>query len=193
MSCCLGMDLSLTGSALSHSWSEGGTVKAQVLEEIGSRPADLCMHRVQRYEVMTSVLLKWVDKLNPELVVIEGYAFGSGSGKSMDRGEFGGIVRWELYHRGIQMVEVTPTQLKKFLTGKGNADKSHIISVLSREYDREFFSDNKADSFGLALLGGFVAGYGVPERKSQVQAVEAVKALLEQETQPWPVPRKKRH
>lgn len=51
------------------------------------------------------------------------------------------------------MVIVAPTTLKKFITGKGNANKEIMMLEIFKKYNQTFYDNNLADAFGLAACG----------------------------------------
>jgi Holliday junction resolvasome RuvABC endonuclease subunit len=95
-----------------------------------------------------------------ELVVLEGYSYGS-QGKSVYQiAELGGIVRYSLYATGMPVVEVAPSTLKKFATGKGNSPKDAMIAAAIRRFGFEGSDNNEADAFLLWCMAR--AAYGFP-------------------------------
>lgn len=64
-----------------------------------------------------------------ELVAIEGYSFGSKGRAVVSIGELGGVVRLALAEAGVAFVDVPPSTLKKYATGKGNAGKDEVLEV----------------------------------------------------------------
>jgi Holliday junction resolvasome RuvABC endonuclease subunit len=91
------------------------------------------------------------------LVVLEGYSFASRTGGER-LGELGGIVRLALYESGTPYLEVPPTTLKMFATGRGNAKKPEVISGARERLDYTGYNDNEADAlwlraYGMATLG----------------------------------------
>lgn len=50
---------------------------------------------------------------------------------------------------GIQLVEITPGEAKKALTGKGNAGKHAMCHFASRLYKKDITDDNIADAIGV--------------------------------------------
>lgn len=60
-----------------------------------------------------------------DLVVIEDYAMGA-KGRVFHIGENAGLLKWKLWQAGVKFTKVSPTLLKKFAAGKGNADKDRM-------------------------------------------------------------------
>jgi Holliday junction resolvasome RuvABC endonuclease subunit len=70
----------------------------------------------------------WASSLIPDqsLVAIEGYAMMA-NGRVFHIGENTGIIKHQLFKRGISTIPVPPTELKKAVTGNGNATKEMMI------------------------------------------------------------------
>jgi Holliday junction resolvasome RuvABC endonuclease subunit len=84
-------------------------------------------------------------------VAMEGYAFGSQMANML--GELGGMVKLTLLDFGIHPMIVPPTNLKKFVTGKGNGvPKSQMLLFVYKKWGETFTDDNAADSYSLARL-----------------------------------------
>jgi len=68
-----------------------------------------------------------------------------------------GAVVGELLKAEVQVELVTPTQLKRFVAGRGDAVKEQVKNFLSAQYSLDkkklFFEDDAADALGLALMG----------------------------------------
>jgi crossover junction endodeoxyribonuclease RuvC len=117
-----------------------------------TKPAAGVLARVHRYRSIAEPILALAREHTPRLVLIEGYSFGSKGGQSFDRAELGGILRDRLCDLA-PVIEVPPSSLKKWATGKGNAQKAEVVSAVSRRFDRSFTNDDEADAFALAMLG----------------------------------------
>ena len=94
-----------------------------------------------------------------DLVVIEGYSYGSGHG-AHQLGELGGTIRLALWDAAIPYVDVAPTGRAKYATGRGNAGKSLVVSELSARTGRTFHDDNQADAYILRAMA--LEHYGHP-------------------------------
>jgi len=64
-----------------------------------------------------------------------------------------GTVRTLLMDMGIPYVVITPATLKKFATGKGNANKAAMILAAYKRGGIEFADDNRCDAWWLYQAG----------------------------------------
>lgn len=133
---------------------------------------------IQRLEAIREQLLNRIEIERIDLAVIEGYSMGSSLAHSHELGELGGIIRWTLWGKQIPFVDIPPSSLKKYLTGKGNADKDLMLSTASRRFDRTLNND-EADA--LALWAMAMDAYGKPVLSVPESHREALTAIE------WPV------
>lgn len=92
-----------------------------------------------------------------DVVLIEDYAYGQGQ-QAHQIGELGGVLRLALDDAGIPWIPVNVGTVKKFATGKGNANKAAMVAAVTHRTGRETPDDDIADatviySIGLALQG----------------------------------------
>jgi len=93
----------------------------------------------------------------PDLIVIEGFSYGSKGRSVFDIAYLGWRIREELERLkerdNIPWIEVPPSQLKQFATGKGNANKEIILQQVYKRWGVEFGDNNQADAYVLAQIG----------------------------------------
>ena len=65
-------------------------------------------------------------------VALEGYAY-SASGRVFHIAENTGILKYKLYQLGVPLTVIPPTEVKKYATGKGNADKNAMYAAWAHE------------------------------------------------------------
>lgn len=98
----------------------------------------------------------------PDLVVIEDYALGAPGRIALVRlGEIGGIVRTWLFEQDYRIALVSPSSVKRFATGNGNANKQQMIDravELGARLSR-FDNDDEADAFHLRRMGRAAHGH----------------------------------
>jgi hypothetical protein len=82
-------------------------------------------HECQRYETISD----WaVDKvLGCNQVGLEGYAYGASGRAIFQIAENCGLLKYKLYQQGKPIEVISPTAVKKFATGKGNASKEMMV------------------------------------------------------------------
>jgi len=78
-----------------------------------------------RYKFHALRIIKKLIEHKVKLAVIEGYSYAGA--KAYLSNEAGGIIKTMLIQQGIRWIEIAPTSLKKFATGKGRADKNTVI------------------------------------------------------------------
>lgn len=169
MSC----DPSLTGCAFA---SSDGTDLHEC--ELTSKPAKHIGETLVRFRQLAAPIVAEAASKLPRLFVVEGLSFGSMGGAAFDRAGF----RWVLFdhiapHVG-QIIEVSPSSLKKHSAGKGSADKVAVASALAHRHGRSFASDNQADAFGLLQIGLQLMGLREPANQAQRDVLTTVRKGL---------------
>jgi len=102
---------------------------------------------------MIEIVSKVTKHLNKEdVIAIEGFSYGSrGRGISFQFG-LGHALRIALYRQGYDYLIVTPGQVKKYATGKGNSSKDNMILPIYKKWGFEHDSDNVRDAYVLAKI-----------------------------------------
>lgn len=90
---------------------------------------------------------------NPDLVVVEGYAYCKNISAFVVLVEVGTVIRSVLYKARLPWVDVPPTVLKKWTTGRGNAKKEQMAVSVSERWKFESKSHDIIDAFALAQMG----------------------------------------
>jgi crossover junction endodeoxyribonuclease RuvC len=129
--------------------------------------------------------LEWIrhevheNVIDADLVVVEGYSFGS-PGRAHATGELGGVVRLMMYENKVRYAEVPPATLKKFTTGKGNANKDEMIAAAIRKFGFQGSNNNEADAYMLRLMGLYYFVLDPPDIARTEYMIEAIAKV------PWP-------
>lgn len=95
-----------------------------------------------------STLKAW----EPEFVAIEDYAYVRNVDAFVTLVEVGTVVRMTLHQLGIPWVDVPPTVLKKWTTGKGNAKKEDMATAVKARWQYASHSHDIVDAFALAQM-----------------------------------------
>ena len=105
----------------------------------------------KRMVTLTNKIINQIKGQN-NVICIEGFSYGSkGRGVSFQFG-LGHAIRNEMFKNNIEYIDVSPGQLKKFATGKGNSSKDNMILPIYKRWEYEHDSDNVRDAFVLAQI-----------------------------------------
>ncbi len=143
----LGLDLSLTQSGYCFYEREKNTYTVGVIKP------KMC--GIARLSFVRDELSELLIGNKPDIVFIEGYAFGA-KFKSAQIGELGGVIKTYLFKNEIPFLILPILTIKKFTTGKGNADKDLIIKTVKEKYGIETKNDNIADAVSIARMGDYL-------------------------------------
>lgn len=157
MSLIIGIDPSLTSTGIVV--LRGNKVELAVTTK--NKPALGTIERVRLiYERIVDIQENLTDGEKwqaPDLIVIEGFSYGSKGRSVFDIAYLGWRIREELEwlkeQDNIPWLEVPPSQLKKFATGQGNANKEIILQQVYKRWGVEFSDNNQADAYVLAQIG----------------------------------------
>lgn len=89
-------------------------------------------HSIQRYDLIAIHFLDMMLDCGVQTCYIEGYSMGS-KGRVFDIAENTGIFKHTAWKFGINVITVAPTTIKKFATGKGNANKEKMQDAFISE------------------------------------------------------------
>ena len=138
----VGLDLS-TKTGLVILDESGQVVKA---EEITTKEKN----DPQRMIILTEKIMS--NLKDDDVIAIEGFSYGSrGRGVSFQFG-YGYAVRIALFTVNKPFLIVTPSQVKKYATGKGNSSKDNMILPMFKKWGFEHDSDNVRDAYVLAKI-----------------------------------------
>lgn len=122
---------------------DGSVIRAKELTGIGNKDPMRMVSLID--DIMAHIR-------RDDVVCIEGFAFGAkGQGVAFQYG-LGHGIRNALFIRGILPAIVTPAQLKKFATGKGNTKKDAMAVPIYKHWGFDHSSDNVRDAFVLAQI-----------------------------------------
>lgn len=156
----VGLDLSITATGIA--WHDGSTYTVKAKQAGDSRLLAIC------HEIGIAVEGRSID-----LVVIEDlptHAMSAGI-----TGMVHGATRSYLLRLRAPYVLVTPATLKKYATGRGNADKTAMTMALFKRAGLELADDNQVDAAWLRFAGLQLLGEpAVDLPAAQVAALEVI-------------------
>lgn len=167
----LGLDLSLTstGGALGSGGALGGQPYTFLIRSARKGWA--------RMDSQVNRIGQAVKEYDPDLIAVEGPAYHSAAQGSYWHENAG--LWWEVTTRiwksGRPMVIIAPSVLKKFATGKGNADKGDMRIAAVTRFGLTQIGPDEADALWLAAA--CCQQYGLPLVKLPAEQVAALTAL----------------
>lgn len=131
--------------------SDNGSVEVEAHGEIHHAKAK----GIERVQLIGQDISEILARRLPNIVVIEGYGFAN-KHTLVTLVEIGTVIRLRLTELGFAWGTCAPTQLKKFATGKGNANKQKVMLEVFKHWAFEG-TDNEVDAFVLAAIALYAA------------------------------------
>ena len=91
---------------------------------------------VERFKNLSDTVLYCLEEnyqLDDKHIFMEGYSFGSKGRALFQIAENGGILKYRLQKKYGQIEVIPPANIKKFATGKGNADKEKMYEQFKKD------------------------------------------------------------
>lgn len=108
-------------------------------------------NKTERVSFIRDEIKSLVNNYRPDYVGMEDYSFGT-RGQAFYMGELGGMLKLIASDLKWKMLVIPPTMVKKYATGKGNADKSLMLKEVYKTWNKDFDDDNICDAFVIAAL-----------------------------------------
>lgn len=104
-----------------------------------------------------------------DLVVVEGPSFASSGAGTWDRAGLWWLVTARLTGAGLQVVEIPPSSVKTYATGKGNADKDGVLAAVVLRYQHlvTVTGNDEADAVVMAAMAARWIGQHIEESLPQ--------------------------
>jgi len=178
----VGIDPSLTSTGMAIVDVHTGTSYTAAVTSSGKKTDTLTMQS-ERIRDLTDRICDYVRAANPALVVIESATFSTRSDTSAHRraGLWWAVVN-ELIADSVPVVMLSPGEVKKFATGKGNAGKDAMVARAATTWGEDTLGTNIndiADALFLATAGSFGLGYPVVLSETSYRA-DIARRLAEQ-------------
>lgn len=170
----IGLDLSLTSTGLACTCG---------IHRIKSHPR-LEITRFSRLRIITLGVMHHVLGTSEicgrgqraDLIVVEDLALSRSTGQHLTRAGLWHLVMNEIDNEGIPYAIVSPTSLKKYVTGRGNAGKDEVLAAAIRRWpDAPIHGNDEADAYALQAMGLDHLGHPpAPVPKTHRQALAKV-------------------
>lgn len=107
-----------------------------------------------RHRAIVMSVMELLHLHKPDRIVVEGYSLNMKNASSVvPLVELGGILRLMFNLDGLSWYDPRATEMKKFVTGKGNGEKDQVMMHVFKRWGFESSSNNEADAYGLAAMG----------------------------------------
>lgn len=126
-----------------------------------------------RINAIAGQIMDIKEATNPDIILVEDYAVGRFAGSAIVSIELGSVIRFLLWQMDFPYLPVAPTALKKFVTGKGNAQKNTMLLEVYKRWNYTAATDNVADAIGLAHFGACLMKSGWVYTKAQEECATA--------------------
>ena len=141
----IGIDPSYNGFAIMVLDIEGKIIQQELLK---SKSDDEIEERIMSLEQDFKFIC---DIDNLEVVYLEGHIISKGS-FVLQMAALNYYIRIFFRKNNINYKVITPGNLKKYVTGKGNSKKELILLKTYKKWNIEFDDNNLADAYGLARM-----------------------------------------
>lgn len=125
---------------------EGGTIESGV-EDFAPRRDESPGMRWIKFRRWLDYMA--ADRLRPDLVVFESWCARTPGGSGEITAGFTTRVVEFCTERKLEHSSVTPATLKRWTTGKGNANKAAMLEAVNRRFGRRIDDHNEADAIAL--------------------------------------------
>lgn len=150
----IGLDLSLTSTGIADFTHLPGQVVTKTIRSKPSGDTTLDMHtRLTRIVHEVAEYLLYMGP-HPALIVIEGPSYGSKGNALHQIAGLWWLAVDRIIGHGYPIAVVPPSVLKKYATGRGNADKTAMAVALANRWGgNELRDDNQVDAWWLGAAG----------------------------------------
>lgn len=148
----IGLDLSLTSTGIADFTHDGQVITKTIRSASNGKAV------TDQYDRLANIVREIADYISsqgphPALVLIEGPSYGSKGAGTWDRAGLWWLVACLIIDRKHPLAVVPPAVLKKYATGRGNADKTAMAVALQKRWGIELGDDNKVDAWWLGAAG----------------------------------------
>lgn len=122
----------------------------------------------ERIQKIITDILDIRETYQPTVIMIEDMFIGN-KATAISLVQLGTLLRYFLWQENIWYADVAAATLKRFVTGKGNAQKDQIMMFVLKNWGYTSKTNNIADAVGLAMMG--LVSLGVTFPKAQMEVV----------------------
>lgn len=142
----IGIDPSFTGCGIVAIDENAKILKQELIKTNNKKSIE------ERLIELREKIKKAVDYKKLKMIYIEGPSFGSTGQFVLQMGALHFIIRLLFFENKMPYSIKTPGDIKKFVSGKGNAKKDLMLLKVYKKWGVEFEDDNICDAYSLARL-----------------------------------------
>jgi crossover junction endodeoxyribonuclease RuvC len=146
----LGIDPSFSGTGVVILNRDGSIFSQKEIstQKINGNSCDIEHRMIRIAESIKEFITPNLDKI--QIGYIEEISFGSSGEASAQLAALNYFIRVYLFIMNVKYFTISPGQLKKYITGNGNAKKNLMLKEVYKRWQVDFNSDNLADAYSLA-------------------------------------------
>lgn len=172
----IGIDFSLRATGLVILDEGGELVRSEVVR---SAPSKQLSHIVRKARLADAIFE--LSGAHPgDTVIFEQYAF-SAKGHIAEIAEAKGMLLRRFMDDAVvdpnRIIVATPQMLKKFASGKGNADKNVVMKAVFKRWGFDTDNDNVADAFTLAKIAHALHSGCTDLTKYEKEVIEKLRSM----------------
>lgn len=183
----LDLSLTATGIAVTHDQVGEPRLACRTVSP-RKRPSPTIIDHVRLHETFQAIAAAL--NCRPDLVVVEWLPAVSGTGGVPLRlAELHGALKHWMYAKGHRYVDVNPSHLKQYATGKGNAKKELVRAEITARYGGLLHIGSSDEADAVALLALALDVYGRPltdEHGWAIEVPQAHRGALAAAKKEWP-------
>ena len=146
----LGIDPSFSGTGIVILNRDGSILSQKEIstQKINGNQYDIETRMTRIAEEVKEMLVPYLERI--QVCYIEEISFGSSGEASAQLSALNYFIRVYLLNLKVTFYTISPGQLKKYITGNGNAKKNLMLKEVYKRWQVDFNSDNLADAYSLA-------------------------------------------
>ncbi len=131
-----------------------GRLVAKKFGVITTSPQALMQDRLLKIHTELDALIK---NFQPQVMGVEKLFFGRNSTTAIPVGQARGVVLLSAAQNNLDVVEITPNEVKQSITGYGGADKNQVIYMVTKilNLSEPPKPDDAADALAIAIAAGY--------------------------------------
>ena len=133
-----------------------GQLQAKKFGVITTSPQARMQDRLLKIHTELDALIK---EFQPQVMGIEKLFFGKNSTTAIPVGQARGVVLLSAAQNNLDVIEITPNEVKQSITGYGGATKEQVIYMVTKllNLDEPPKPDDAADALAISIAAGYEA------------------------------------